>query len=288
MKQQRLGKGLGALIEDASVVSGEEQKEGLKLVSVNDIDPNADQPRKHFDNEKLKELSQSIITYGVVQPIIVQENGERYTIIAGERRYRAARLAGLKELPVIVKEFSKTELMEVSLVENLQREDLNPIEEAQAMRMLMDEHHLTQDELSSRLGKSRSAVANTLRLLSLPESVRSFVIAGDLSSGHARCLVSMDRDEDKQRLAQKIVTQGLSVRATEELIKALGRKLPVASKGKDTAPEIEEAEKSLTAALGTRVQISGDLKRGKIILQYYNQEQLNSLFDFLMTSLEDE
>lgn len=284
MKQQRLGKGLGALIEDASSMTAEERADGIKTVSVNDIDPNAGQPRKHFDSEKLEELAQSLKTYGIVQPIIVQANGSRYTIIAGERRYRAARLAGLKEVPVIVKEYSQTELMEVSLVENLQREDLNPIEEAQAMRMLMDEHDLTQDELSNRLGKSRSAVANTLRLLSLPESVRSLVIAGELSSGHARCLVALERDEDKQRLAQKIVSQGLSVRAAEELIKTLSKTVPVAAASKESTPEIEEAEKTLTAALGTRVQIAGDLKRGKIILQYYNQEQLNTLFDFLMTN----
>ncbi len=280
--QQRLGKGLGALIGEGPQNS-EERVAGLKMVSVNDIDPNAEQPRKHFDSDRLEELAQSISTYGIVQPIIVQQNGSRYTIIAGERRYRAARLAGLKEVPVVIKECSRTELMEVSLVENLQREDLNPIEEAQAMRLLMDEHKLTQDELSSRLGKSRSAVANTLRLLSLPESVRSMVIAGDLSSGHARCLVALERDEDKHRLAMKIVSQGLSVRATEELVKALNT-LKQDNKKADTKPEIEEAEKNLTAALGTRVQISGDLKRGKIILAYYNQEQLNSLFDFLMTS----
>ena len=143
--------------------------------------------------------------------------------------------------------------------------------------MLMDEYKLTQDELSTRLGKSRSAVANTLRLLSLPESVRSMVIAGDLSSGHARCLVALDRDEDKQRLAMKIVSQGLSVRAAEELIKALNKQKPQERKKEDTESEIKEAEKSLTAALGTRVLILGDMKRGKIILQYYNQDQLNSL-----------
>ncbi len=282
-QQQRLGKGLGALIGDVPAQK-EEHSDGIKSVNVNDIDPNASQPRKHFDNEKLEELSQSISTYGIVQPIIVQKNGLRYTIIAGERRYRAARLAGLKDVPVVIKEYSEAELMEVSLVENLQREDLNPIEEAQAMRMLMDEYKLTQDELSTRLGKSRSAVANTLRLLSLPESVRSMVIAGDLSSGHARCLVALDRDEDKQRLAMKIVSQGLSVRAAEELIKALNKQKPQERKKEDTESEIKEAEKSLTAALGTRVLISGDMKRGKIILQYYNQDQLNSLYDFLMTN----
>ena len=282
-QQQRLGKGLGALIGDVPAQK-EDHSDGIKSVNVNDIDPNASQPRKHFDSEKLEELSQSISTYGIVQPIIVQKNGLRYTIIAGERRYRAARLAGLKDVPVVIKEYSEAELMEVSLVENLQREDLNPIEEAQAMRMLMDEYKLTQDELSTRLGKSRSAVANTLRLLSLPESVRSMVIAGDLSSGHARCLVALDRDEDKQRLAMKIVSQGLSVRAAEELIKALNKQKPQERKKEDTESEIKEAEKSLTAALGTRVLISGDTKRGKIILQYYNQEQLNSLYDFLMTN----
>jgi len=283
MKQQRLGKGLGALIEDAGGFAAEEKAAGIKMVNVNDIDPNAGQPRKHFDSEKLQELAQSILTYGIVQPIIVQETGGRYTIIAGERRYRAARLAGLKEVPVIIKEYSQAELMEVSLVENLQREDLNPIEEAQAMRMLMEEHQLTQDELSSRLGKSRSAVANTLRLLSLPESVRKLVIAGELSSGHARCLVALENDDDKLKLAQKIVAQGLSVRAAEQLIKALGEAKSASEKNRETRPEIEEAEKNLTAALGTRVQIEGNLKRGKIILQYYNQEQLNSLFDFLIT-----
>lgn len=283
MKQQRLGKGLGALIEDASLPMSEGKSEGVKTLSVNDIDPNTDQPRKHFDMEKLEELAQSVSAYGIVQPIIVQAAGSRYKIIAGERRYRAARLAGLKEVPVIVKEYSASELMEVSLVENLQREDLNPIEEAQAMRMLMEEHSLTQDELSGKLGKSRSALANTLRLLSLPEGVRSLVISGELTAGHARCLVALARDEDKQRLAQKIVSQGLSVRATEELIKALGRAVPPAKKQMGAAPEIEEAEKTLTAALGTRVSIAGDLRRGKIILQYYNQDQLNALFDFLMT-----
>jgi len=282
-QQQRLGKGLGALIGDIPE-KNEEKSNGIKMINVNDIDPNAGQPRKHFDSEKLEELAQSISTYGIVQPIIVQNSGTRYIIIAGERRYRAARLAGLKEVPVIIKEYSEAELMEVSLVENLQREDLNPIEEAQAMRMLMDEHNLTQDELSSRLGKSRSAVANTLRLLSLPEAVRTLVIEGELSSGHARCLVALDRDEDKQRLALKIVSQGLSVRATEELVKALNKQMPKERKKEKAKPEIKEAEKTLTAALGTRVQISGDMKRGKIILQYYNQEQLNTLYDFLMTN----
>jgi len=280
MKQQRLGKGLGALIGDG-LATGEAS--GLKFVDVNDIDPNEIQPRKNFDAEKLSELAQSIRTYGIVQPIIVQKKGMRYAIVAVERRYRAARLAGLKEVPVVVKEYSLAELMEVSLVENLQREDLNPIEEAQAMRMLMDEHRLTQDELSNRIGKSRSAVANTLRLLTLPEGVRAFVISGALSEGHARCLVVLENDGDKQKLAERIIAQGLSVRATENLVSARDNQPRGIAKAAKTDPELSAAEKTLADALGTRVQISGDSRRGKITLSYYNSEQLQSLYDFLMS-----
>ena len=278
-QQQRLGRGLGALIGDESSA----EKSAILTLDVNELDPNLQQPRKHFDEEKLEELAQSIRTYGIVQPIIVQHSGDRYKIIAGERRYRAARLAGLTEVPVVIKEYSEMEFMEVSLVENLQREDLNPIEEAQAMRMLMDEHSLTQDELSGRLGKSRSAVANTLRLLSLPEEVRTMVVSGELSSGHARCLITLQSDHDKIALARRIVTQGLSVRETEALISAETGKKPAQRKPKNAAPEIESAQGALTSALGTRVQIVGDLKHGKIVLSYYNPDQLQSLYDFLLT-----
>ena len=281
MAQQRLGKGLGALIGDEPVSQGHHVLE----VDVNTIDPNAEQPRKTFDDEKLSELAQSIKTYGIVQPIIVQKNNGRYVIIAGERRYRAARIAGLKSVPVVIKEYSESEFMEVSLVENLQREDLNAIEEAQAMRMLMEEHKLTQDVLSSRIGKSRSAVANTLRLLTLPEDVRSMVISGDLTSGHARCLVALKRDDEKKRIAQKIAALGLSVRATEAMIQKIQSRgesaVPVK---KQIPPEIKSAEGTLSSALGTKVQISGGLNKGKISLSYYNADQLQSLYDFLMTS----
>ena len=283
MKQQRLGKGLGALIgEEPSSVSGDEVL-GVREVEVNEIDPNVGQPRKHFDTEALEGLSQSIKAYGIVQPIIVRKIDDRYSIIAGERRYRAARMAGLKTVPVVVKEYTDTELMEVSLVENLQREDLNPIEEAQAMQLLMSEHALTQEELSERLGKSRSAVANTLRLLNLPENIRGMVIAGSLTSGHARCLVALKTDEQRTKLANRIVAEDLSVRATEELVKMADTQ-PKEKKEKPAPPEIESAEKALTSALGTRVQITGNLKQGKIILTYYNENQLESLYDFLLTS----
>lgn len=281
-QQQRLGKGLGALIGEETPTAA---ADSVLELSVYDIDPNLNQPRKNFDDERLDELSQSIKTYGIVQPIIVQRNGERYIIIAGERRYRAARLAGLETVPAVVKEYSKQAFMEVSLVENLQREDLNPIEEAEAMRLLMDEYKLTQDELSGRLGKSRSAIANTLRLLSLPGDVRELVVSGELTSGHARCLVTLTSDVEKTRIAKKIVELGLSVRATEELIKNLGTKIQRKPKPeKLSIPEIESAQNSLSSALGTKVQIAGDMNRGKILLSYYNEDQLQSLYEFLMGS----
>lgn len=282
MKQQRLGKGLGALIGEETPPAA---ADSVLELSVYDIDPNLNQPRKNFDDERLDELSQSIKTYGIVQPIIVQRNGERYIIIAGERRYRAARLAGLETVPAVVKEYSKQAFMEVSLVENLQREDLNPIEEAEAMRLLMDEYKLTQDELSGRLGKSRSAIANTLRLLSLPGDVRELVVSGELTSGHARCLVTLTSDVEKTRIAKKIVELGLSVRATEELIKNLGTKIQRKPKPERLSiPEIDSAQNSLSSALGTKVQIAGDMNRGKILLSYYNEDQLQSLYEFLMGS----
>lgn len=286
MKKQRLGKGLGALIGDEPKSKPSEPNVNKILeVDVNDIDPNADQPRKYFDDEKLDELAQSIKTYGIVQPIIVQQSNGRYIIVAGERRYRASRLAGLKTVPVVIKEYSPLDFMEVSLVENLQREDLNPIEEAQAMRMLMDEHNLSQDVLSERIGKSRSAVANTLRLLSLPVPVKEMVIAGDISSGHARCLVALSKNDEKLSIAKKIVSLGLSVRATEEIINAIGsKKQKPSKKEKYKAPEIEFAQGALSSALGTKVQISGNLNKGRIALSYYNKDQMQSIYDFLMTS----
>lgn len=283
MKQQRLGKGLGALIgeETQPAPAGDSVLE----LSVYDIDPNMNQPRKKFDDERLNELAQSVKTYGIVQPIIVQRSGERYMIIAGERRYRAARLAGLETVPVVVKEYSRQAFMEVSLVENLQREDLNPIEEAEAMRMLMDEYKLKQEDLSERLGMSRSAIANTLRLLSLPADVRELVVSGEITSGHARCLVVLASDSEKTRIAKKIVELGLSVRATEELIKSLDTKAQRKAKPqKRSIPEIESAQNALSSALGTKVQITGDMRRGKITLSYYNQDQLQSLYDFLISS----
>jgi len=277
LKQQRLGKGLGALIADDTENTG-----SVLEVDVNNIDPNMNQPRKTFDNEKLGELAQSIKTYGVVQPLIVQKNGSRYTIIAGERRYRASRLAGLSSVPVVVKDYTKREYMEVSLVENLQREDLNPIEEAQAMKLLMEEHDLTQEELSSRLGKSRSAVANTLRLLNLPEEVIIMVAQGILSSGHARTLLALESDAEKRKMAHIIVNLGLSVRATEAMInKAKKNKDPKQKKQSLEAPEIKAAEQQLSVAMETKVRIQGDLEKGKITISYYNSDQLQSIYDYL-------
>jgi len=283
MKQQRLGKGLGALIGEETSQNTEKAVSGVQDIDVNEIDPNIDQPRKKFDNDTLEGLAQSIKTHGIVQPIIVRRIKDRYSIIAGERRYRAARMAGLKSVPVVIKEYSDAELMEVSLVENLQREDLNPIEEALAMKMLMTEHKLTQEEMSARLGKSRSAIANTLRLLNLPEDIKAYVEQGTVSSGHARCLVTLKSDEQKIKIANKIVEEDLSVRAVEELIKKL-QVVPKQKGNKKMLPEIESAEKAIASALGTKAKIVGDLNKGKIVLSYYNAEQLEGIYDFLISS----
>jgi ParB family chromosome partitioning protein len=277
LKQQRLGKGLGALLADET-----ESVDSVLEVDVNSIDPNLNQPRKNFDKERLAELAQSIQTYGVVQPIIVKKQGDRYTIIAGERRYRASRIAGIETVPVVIKDYTEREFMEVSLVENLQREDLNPIEEAQAMKLLMDEHNLTQEMLSSRLAKSRSAVANTLRLLSLPQQIRDMVERFEISAGHARALVSLDGEAEKLKVAKIIINLGLSVRATESMIsKIKNSETPVDKKKTVTAPEIIAAEQQLSDSLETKVKIIGDLEKGKISIAYYNSEQLQSIYDYL-------
>ena len=280
MKQQRgLGKGLGALLGDEAL---EEVTGGAAVneIHVNEIDRYTRQPRKIFDEDKLKELAESIKTHGIVQPIVVKENGGRYTIIAGERRYRAARLAGLQTVPVVIKNLNDRELMEVSLVENLQREDLNPLEEAEAIKLLMEEYALTQEGVSERISRSRSAVANTLRLLTLPEAIKQMLYDNQLTSGHARALVSLADDELKIKLAKEIVAKNLSVRETEKLIQRLGEEKPKPAP-KPAAPEFKDAETLLSRSLGTKVRIAGDNKKGKFIIDYYSAEQMESIYEFL-------
>jgi len=295
-KTTGLGKGLGALLgddplelnttldEDAIALSSVEGR--VLDIDIGLIDTYEDQPRKVFDEEKLAELSQSIQTHGIVQPIIVRKNKERYLIIAGERRYRAARLAKLKTVPSIVKEIDSREQMEISLIENLQRENLNPLEEAAAIRMLMTEYNLNQEAVSERIGKSRSAVANILRLLQMPEKVKKLLFEGKITTGHAKCLGGLIDDEDKIFVAVKAADEGMSVRETERFVKKFDKLKSVPDKKeqlkKAPSSEIIEAESKLSNKLETKVKIVGSVDKGKIQIEYFSQEQLQQIYDFLL------
>lgn len=273
-----LGRGLDALLGDYT----QPTPEGVQQVDIRRIDTNAGQPRKDFDQEKLQELADSIRQHGVVQPILLRQNGERYVIVAGERRFRAARLAGLEKVPAIVKDLDEAQVMEVALIENLQREDLNPIEEAAAIRFLMQQHDLTQEEVSKRLSKSRPAIANSLRLLTLPEPVQTYLRNGKLQAGHARALAGLQDPEAQAVLADKIVGEGLSVRAAESLAREQGQKPPRQKKEPPaTDPDLAAAEASLREWLGTKVSIQGSSQRGRIVIEYYNAELLQGIYDLL-------
>lgn len=273
MKKNVLGRGLDALLP-------QEQWEGAQReIPVTLIDLNPDQPRRTFDPQALQELADSIREMGLLQPIVVRPMGGRYQIVAGERRYRAARLAGLTALPCIEKAFTDEEVRLAALIENLQRQDLNPMEQAVAIRSLMDTASLTQEEAARRLGKSRSALANTLRLLTLPDSVQQLVRDGALSEGHARVLAGIKGEVEQLRLAQVAIAQGLSVRALELLStqRSKGRAAPPPR----LAPELQDLADRLHWATGVRTQITGDLQKGKITLNYKTPEELQSLYDAL-------
>ena len=280
-----LGKGLGALIEDAvTQPQVQAQDEGnVSEVDIMLLDNDKDQPRKHFNEEKLKELAQSISVHGIMQPILVYEKKGRYTIVAGERRFRAAKIAGLNKVPVIIREFTDREVLELALIENIQREDLNPMEQAAALQQLMTQYSLKQEEVAERVGKSRPAIANLVRLLALPDKVKKLVENDKISAGHARALLPLESEKVINDAAALVVDRGLSVRQTEEFVKGL-QATPAkrAPKPKKEIPvEIKVAEDELTEALETKVQIQGNLKKGKILIEYYTEEQLESLYEFL-------
>lgn len=282
-----LGRGLDALLGDYTAAP----PEGVRQTDVYLIDTNADQPRKTFDEEKLKELADSIARHGMVQPIIVRQNGERFVIVAGERRFRAARLAGLTQVPVIVKALDDAEVMEVALIENLQRENLNPIEEAAAIRFLMEQHDLTQEEVAKRLAKSRPAITNSLRLLNLDDGVQDYVREGKLSAGAARALVVV-KDARKQRtLAQEASLRGLSVREVERRAHAANneeeiRRMKAEQKAEATrgcsSNDLYAAQEQLRERLGTRVAINGTEEQGKLVIEYYSRDMLEGLYELLM------
>lgn len=277
-----LGKGLDALLGGSTVP---ESSNTVNTLSVYLIDTNAEQPRKQFDEAKLVELATSIEQHGVVQPIIVKKSDERYKIIAGERRFRAARLAGLNEVPVIVRDLSEQEVLEVSLIENLQRENLNPVEEAQAIRALMDEHDLTQEEVAKRLGKSRPAIANSVRLLALPQELQQLLLDGRLQAGHCRVLASIPDEQLMVKTALQASDGEWSVRETEQRVAALlalhslERKQPKRSR---LSNDIRHAQDKLRERLGTKVSFKGDDDRGKIVIEYFSKDELTNIYDLIM------
>ena len=283
-KRPALGKGLSALIPDFP-----ETKSSVTEVDVDRLTPNAFQPRQHVDDGGLDDLARSIQSNGVIQPIVVRRAGEDYQIIAGERRWRAAQKAGLLRVPVVVKEIPdgrEQSLLEMALIENVQREDLNPIDEALAYRRLTDEFHLTQEAVAIAVGKDRTSVANTVRLLKLPDEVRADVAAGTLSMGHARALLSLADEGEQRRTARDIISRKLSVRETEALIKkSLEGRKPTAGSGEDTPAPVDvhtrAAEDRLRLALGTRVRIVRRGTRGRIEIDFVSEEELIRLYDQL-------
>lgn len=287
-----LGKGLDSLIP-ASVPKAEpvqetEEKEDNAqgtYVKITKVEPNREQPRKNFDEDALQELADSIKQYGIVEPLIVQDRKTYYEIIAGERRWRAAKLAGLKEVPVIVRNYTEQEIVEISLIENIQREDLNPIEEAQAYRRLLTEFNLKQDEVAERVSKSRTAVTNSMRLLKLCDEVQQMIIDDMITTGHARALISIDDPEQQYTIAQKVFDEKLSVRDVEKLVKNLNKpekvkKEPVTDKALEAV--YQDLEEKLKQSLGTKVSIAskGD-GAGKLEIEFYTHDDLEKITDLL-------
>ena len=287
-----LGKGLDSLITDKvskPVKPKSEHAADAVMIDIKKVEPNREQPRKKFDEDALIELSESIKQFGVLQPLLCQERDDYYEIIAGERRWRAAKIAGIKEVPVIIKKLSEQEIMEISLIENLQREDLNPIEEALAYKRLIDEFKLKQDEVAERVSKSRTAVTNAMRLLKLNEKVQQMVIDEMLTTGHARALLGIEDQDIQYVLAQQIFDQKLSVRDTEKLVKSMQNE----KKGKKKEPEkldskllaiYSDLEEQMKKIMGTKVLInSKNSNSGKIDIEYYSQDELDRIIDLIRT-----
>ncbi len=295
IKKGGLGKGLDSLIPEKPIVNKKSQDEDKNLnkdaimVDIQKVEPNRKQPRKNFDEDSLLELSDSIKQFGILQPLLVQNKDDYLEIIAGERRWRAAKMAKLKEIPVIIKKLTEQEIVEISLIENIQREDLNPIEEAIAYKRLLEEFHLKQDEVAERVSKSRTAVTNSIRLLKLSDKVQEMVVDDMLTTGHARALLGIENQDRQYSLAQKIFDEKLSVRETEKLVKKIQteknspakKEKPVDSKLDIIYQDLEERMKNI---FGTKVVINKkDAKKGSIEIEYYSQEELDRIIELFQT-----
>jgi ParB family chromosome partitioning protein len=303
MAKKGLGKGLGALIPTNfnAVINDQPQaaapaisNQGNQVIEINIdyIESNKYQPRKVFNQEALEELAKSIKEHGLVQPIVLRKlDNNKYQLVAGERRWRAARAAGLKKIPAIIKEYSEQQTTEIAIIENIQREDLNPLEEASAYQLLIDEFKLTQEELAKRVGKSRSYVANFLRLLQAPQAIQEHVIEGELSAGHARALLTLP-EAGQIQLAEKIITDDLSVRETEAIVKSIGllkqeqktKKKSSATANKELTPELQDLEDQLIQYFGTKVRLVNNENKGKIEIEYYSDDDLSRIIELLEIS----
>ena len=296
VKRKGLGKGLDSLIPENKSVkpvakpekAEESVKHGEQMLKINQVEPNREQPRKHFEEDALLELADSIKQYGVLQPLLVRKRKDYYEIIAGERRWRAAKLAGVKEVPVIIKEYTEQQAVEIALIENIQRENLNPIEEAMAFKKLLTEFNLKQDEVAERVSKSRTAVTNSMRLLKLGEKVQQMIIDDMITTGHARALLAIDDEEQQYLLATKIFDEKLSVRETEKLIKSLKnpKKQVKVVKTVENSFVYDDLAEKMKRVLGTKVSISpkGNGK-GKIEIEYYSDDELERMFE-MITSVQ--
>ena len=281
-RTNRLGRGLSALIPD---ISTEIDKKDIVQIKLSNIRPNQDQPRRVFDEEKIKILSESIKNYGVLQPIVLKPDDKgKYMIIAGERRYRASKLARKSDIPAVIKDIPMKDIMEIALIENLQREELNPIEEALAYRSLIKNYEVTQEEISEAVGKSRPHITNTLRLLNLPQKIMDMIDQGQITAGHGKALLRVNDENLQLELANKVIAEELSVRATEALAKKICedniKEVPKKSKEKDVF--IVDVEEKLRNIFGTKVNISKGKKKGKIEIEYYNEDDLNNIVSMLL------
>lgn len=283
MKPQRgLGRGLNALLSDEALTAATEGETIVKIVDINEVEPNFGQPRKKFDEIELQELSKSILEHGIIQPLIVREKEGKYEIVAGERRYRAARLANINEIPIIIKTFSEQQTLEVALVENIQREDLNPMELASAYSLLMDRFDLNQEQVADKVGKSRPSVANIMRLLKLNPYVQEKLREGEITFGHARALLAVKDLTVQKHLADIIIGKDLTVRETEKYIQDLANKKKNEKDGKPAYnPFYREIQEDLQKLFGTKVSISKGAKKGKIEIEYYSDEELSRIIQIM-------
>ena len=284
MAKAKLGRGLGSLFNEPTVT---DENDIIKTLRITQVQPNKNQPRHNFDKQKIDELAESIQNHGMIQPIIVVKSDDMYKIVAGERRWRAAKKAGLTEVPVVIRNYSELEIAQIALIENLQRENLNPIEEALGYRTLIDKYNMTQEDVSGKIGKSRSAIANTMRLLSLDEPIQQKLITGEISSGHARALLSIDAPDLRIAALDTIISKGLNVRQAEALAKQLQTQKtvkPSRAADEQLQAQLESLQDRLAAHLGTKVTLCHSKKKGKIEIEDYGNADLERILSIIENS----